>query len=69
MNSSTVGYRYFLGLTNIITMSTLLTVPLSRLICYNKLEIGYENKKIQIYVIISKCISIKSTGVNYGICC
>ena len=38
----------FLGLTNIITMLTLLTVSLSKLIYYNKLVIGYENKKIQI---------------------
>jgi len=38
----------FLALTNIITMSTLLTVPLSRLICYNKLVVGYE-KKTNVY--------------------
>jgi len=50
-------------------MTTLLTVPLSRLICYNELAVGYENKKIKMYVIIRESISIYSTGVNYGICC
>lgn len=44
----------FLALTNIITMSTLLTVPLPRLMRYNKLVVGYENKKIQVYVSISE---------------
>jgi len=59
----------FLALININTMTTLLTVPLSRLICYNELAVGYENKKIKMYVIIRESISIYSTGVNYGICC
>jgi len=50
----TLNIIAFLALTNIITTSTLLTVPLSRLICYNKLVVDYENKKIQIYVTISE---------------
>jgi len=50
-------------------MTTLLTVPLSRLNCYNKLAVDYEENKINIYVVISEWISIFSTGVNYGICC
>jgi hypothetical protein len=50
----TLNIIAFLALTNIITTSTLLTVPLSRLICYNKLLVVYENKKIQIYVTISE---------------
>jgi len=44
----------FLALTNINTMTTLLTVPLSRLNCYNKLAVDYEENKINIYVVISE---------------